>query len=884
MGISWSPRVNRQMILSALLCCVALLALCAAVSAKTGSTIYTPDRVANARRNIERYEWAKHMRNGAVGTANTYAGQSDDWLWNLATPQSIPRGTQVSRDKGCPKCGKEIERFGRWPWKVDVFGQPWKITCPSCDSVFPTNDFGKFYESGKDKNGVFKPELADRSLLFNSKHTDPKDPLHTYGVDDGIGWKDEKGDTYRFIGFYGHYGAWTHVTAALTHFRDAYVYTGDPVYARKAGMLLYRVAQFYPEMDWNYWHRLGFNNSDGGSGKGKVYGRIWETGVARSLILAYDGVYPGLDDPELLKYLSAKEGKPVDAAAVRSLIEDNIIHVVHDGILEGRVSGNEGMHQAAMATAAVVLDEPGTTEKWIEWLFADGDVNRGNPNGGNIRQLFATKVDDDGMGFEVSPMYNSLWRQLFKIVSEILEVYPKYHGPRITDYPKYKKMFEAPVRLICCDKYVPNIGDCGKAGHPALTGVNVRDLVYAYSTFKDPVFAQMADFVARLQSTETHGDIFDLEPQTDLDSIREVVRKHGPYVPKTDNMPGYGLAVLRSGTGENQRALTLYYGRNTGHGHKDTLNIDLFGQGLNLMPDLGYPEHATVWPSRYEWSSNTISHNTVVVDRKKQADQFSGTARFVEQGDGVSAAEVYASDVYPQTSLYQRTTAMVDASETDFYVVDIFRVKGGKEHHYSLHGPEGEVETEGLEMIAQKKGTLMGEDIEYAAKIGDGSDYWKTASGFQYLYDVRRDKRPSPHPSVTWKCKDTWNALPEPKDIRMRVNILNPPGEVILAHGDPPQNKEGVARRLTYMLQTGEGPSSTFANVIEPYCGERVIRSIERKDDGDTVVLKITLDSGRIDYIKSSMSPQPLQSANVKARFAAVSVENGKTSVKLAVE
>jgi len=869
---------------------LAAISLCAAVSAKTGSTIYTPERVANARRNIARYDWAKQQRDNTVNTADAYVRQTDDWLWNLVTPQSIPRGTQVSIPRGCPKCGKAIERFGRWPWKVDVFKRPWKIECPSCGAVFPTNDFGKFYESGKDEHGIFRPERADRSLLYNTDHPDPADPLHTYGVDDGLGWKNEKGDVYRFVGYCGHYGAWTHVLSALTHLRDAYVYTGEPIYARKAGIVLYRAAQFYPDMDWAYWNKLGFNNSDGGSGKGKVYGRIWETGVARTLMLAYDGVYSGLDDPELLKYLSAKEGKPIDAAGVRAMVENNIIRVVHDGVLAGRISGNEGMHQSTMATAAVVLDEPGTSEKWLSWLFADGDVNHGNPNGGNIKRLFAEKVDDDGMGGEASPMYNSIWRQLFKVISEVLELYPKYDGPKITDFPKYKKMFEAPVRLICCDRYVPNIGDCGKTGFPALTGANLDGLVYAYETFKDPIFAQMADYVARLKSTETRGDILDPNPEDQLNAIRAVVKEKGPYIPKTDHLPAYGLAILRSGTGENQRALTLYYGRNMGHGHKDTLNIDLFGYGLDLMPDIGYPEHASVWPARYEWTSNTISHNTVTVDHRKQAESFSGKARFVKQGDGVSAAEVYAGKVYPQTTLYQRTTAMVDASDADFYVVDIFRVKGGKECHYSLHGPEGDVETEGLNMVDQGKGTLAGENVDYAAKVGDGRDYWKTASGFQYLYDVRRDKHPAGYPAVIWKCVDTWHVTPYQGgakggcDIRLRVNMVNPPGEVILAHGDPPQNKQGNPRRLTYLLETHTGGQSTFVNVIEPYSGERAIKSIERTDKGDTVTLKITLVSGRVDYIVSSTSPQAVRAGglSIKARFAVISRANGKATLRLA--
>ena len=143
----------------------------------------------------------------------------------------------------------------------------------------------------------------------------------------------------------------------------------------------------------------------------------------------------------------------------------------------------------------------------------------------------------------------------------------------------------------------------------------------------------------------------------------------------------------------------------------------------------------------------------------------------------------------------------------------------------------------------------------------------------------------APGPSLTWKVKDTWGVHPKPIDVRLRVNMVNPPGEVIVADGDPPQNKPGVPRRLTYLLQSHQGDSTTFVNVIEPYSGERVIKNIERTDRGDTVTLRITLASGRVDYITSSNSLQPIPSAgSAKARFAAVTEENGKRQTKLLVE
>lgn len=829
-----------------------LVALTVSASAKTGSVLYPPERVENARRNIERYDWARATRDHVVAAADRFARQSDDFLWELVTPPDIPRGTQVNVARGCPKCGKEIERFGTYPWKVDVFNKPWKIECPSCGESYPKNDFAKFYESGKDEHGVFRYERADRSLLFNADHPDPADPLHGYCVDDTLGWEDSDGTTFRFIGYYGHYGTWAAVLGALRQFEDAYVYTGDPVYARKAGLILYRIAQFYPEMDWMKWHKLGFANSHGGTGEGKVYGRIWEMNVANGTISAYDAIYLALDDPHLLDYISRKTGKPVDAAGLRSLIERNIVQEVHDAILGYRIAGNEGMHQSSMALAAVVMDTPGLTEKWLDWIFAPGDLHRGDPGGGNIARLFEQKIDDDGMGNEGSPIYNGLWRKTFRNIADAMDRYPSYKGPRITDFPKYRKMYESAVRLICLDRYIPHIGDCAKTGDPGTGGITVGELVYAYQTFGDPLFAQMAFYLNGNRIEGIRGGIFDADPMAVARDIEEVVREHGPYVPSTEELPFYGLAVLRGGSGERARALTLYHGRNTGHAHRDTLNIELFGLGVNLMPDLGYPEHATVWAPRSEWTSNTISHNTVVVDRMKQRDHRLGKVNFLKQGSGAAAVEVRADEPYPQTSLYQRTMAMVDISDEDFYLVDIFRVRGGREHHYSLHGPEGTMETEGLNLVAQEKGTLAGEDIPYGADLGGRESRWADASGFQYLYDIRRDTCPGPCPGISWAVKDTWRVFAEPRDISLRMNLVSPPGEVILGHGDPSQNKEGNPRRLTYVILPNEGGESTFVTVIEPYSGSRTIKSISRGGRGGTVTLEIRLASGRVDYIFST--------------------------------
>ena len=48
-----------------------------------------------------------------------------------------------------------------------------------------------------------------------------------------------------------------------------------------------------------------------------------------------------------------------------------------------------------------------------------------------------------------------------------------------------------------------------------------------------------------------------------------------------------------------------------GHRQNDNLTLGLFARGVDLLPDLGYPE---LWEYRWQWDSNSLTHNTVTVD------------------------------------------------------------------------------------------------------------------------------------------------------------------------------------------------------------------------------------------------------------------------------
>ncbi|MEF3301966.1 heparinase II/III domain-containing protein [Paenibacillus sp. GYB003] len=860
---------------------------------KTRATYYRADKVAAARHNAQTYAWAVRLREEAEAKAGRYLTAGLDALWEAVPAQTLPRSYGVNQQLGSPVTGKEIDRFGNYPYKGDALREPWKIVDPSSGYTFPTNEFGAYYKSGLDARGVFRPELADRSLLVNTLYPERG---ASWGVDDGFGWVNENGEVYTFVAYYLHwfvwYGAGGLVEDALRSFRDAYLYTGDMKYALPGIVLLDRVADLYPDMDISAYDRNRFLNSDGRKNTGKVVGSIWETSLVKVFVSAFDAFFPAMDDPAVVEYLSGRARKhglsnPKSSGAhIRCNVEEGIVRQIYPAVRAAQICGNDGMHQSALAMAAVVYDSLPETKQWLDFVFQTGGL-AANPyrvTGGNVLNSLVSQVDRDGHGNEASPGYNSLWLANHRLTADILDGYDLYPDADLYANPKFRKMFAAYYPLLLSESYTVNVGDTAAAGNPYVQ-VKLEDMVKAFDKFGDPIYAQVAFFLNGNRTDGLHLDIFSHEPQRIADRIGGIVAERGPLRLESVNLSGYGFAALRDGRSSDRtlRDFWMYYGRNTGHGHRDTLNVGLHAFGLDLSPDLGYPEYADVFDMhRAQWVVNTISHNTVVVDRRKQEAQWVAEPRHFDGGGFVQLIDVEAPKAYPQTSLYRRTTAMIRADGTNSYAVDLFRVKGGTEHHFSFHGAEGEVETEGLELVPQETGTYAGADVAYAQRTDDKDGPGYAGSGFHYLRNVARAVNPENSFSADWNVKDTWNVYGRgagaETDVHVRLTMLGRMNEVALADGVPPQNKPGNPKTLRYLIahRRGTDLDSLFASVIEPYKGSRFIASIESVDirSGDALVtgneataIKVTLVDGRTDYIVHALDPDIVYTVGDKLQF-----------------
>ncbi|HZT43796.1 MAG TPA: heparinase II/III family protein [Chthonomonadaceae bacterium] len=839
---------------------------------KAASLTTTAADRANAVRNAGRFAWAAAERDAAQEAAAPWRLLDEDTLWALIPGQELPRSIHIVNVYGtdkialCPNCQDGIIPYGNYPWLTDVFRCPWKIECPHCHEVFPKNDFGAYYRSALDAQGLFRRSQGDARLLFNMDHPDPADPLHTHWVDDGYGWRDADGQRWDFIAVYAQWGLWAQIKAGIEALARAYTLTGDPDDAHRCGMLLARLADVYPEMDWWPLYQQGFSHSDGGCGRGRVEGCIWECANGKSWSLAYDRIFDALiKDTGLACFVDERhaQAKLPSLPTPRRLcehIERGLIEEIVAGVKDGRLRGNPGMHQAALIAAALALDRPEETPGLIDWAFAPGSRapdpdrrGRDGVTGGDLEDVLVSRMDRDGLGDEGAPGYAALWGASLLEIADILENNSRYRSHSLyRDYPKFRQIFHAGRRWTCLDAATPPIGDSGSTGAWNIVGPDAAALLRAFAVYRDPDLARHAVRLLDNRLEEIHGSIFDSDPAALRRHVDSLV--HG-YPPPFESrlMDGFGLAILQAPYRKHGRAVWLYFGRNTGHGHLDRLNLGLYAENIDMLPDLGYPEYASGRPRDLAWTRNNAAHNVPIVDGAAQLPSYTGHVRAFEPEGKVRLVEVESDGIYAGASQTRRTVWMVDVDTRRSYVVDIVRLRGGAEHMLGWHGPSDTVTTDGLTWNKQKSGSFAGPGVPPEMLAPD----WKDHAGFSFLYNVARDSRPPASFCVDYRAEDGRGRIAPGHEPHLRLHLLTALQEAAIADGDPPQNRQGAPRRLKYLLLTRRGVAleSVFVTVLEPYDREPFLRSarlVPAHSDtpgADPVAVEIVTADGRVDTL-----------------------------------
>ena len=330
----------------------------------------------------------------------------------------------------------------------------------------------------------------------------------------------------------------------------------------------------------------------------------------------------------------------------------------------------------------------------------------------------------------------------------------------------------------------------------------------------------------------------------------------------------------------------------------------LFAKGREMVCDLGYSGARSMTWRTYA----SVLHNTVVVDRQDQspsdkgffregmwvetkpsnyeegarnAEHFGNLILYEPNHDRVQVVEAEGQDFYRHrgVKIYRRLLAAIALSERDFYVVDIFRVRGGEFHDWALHGDADHEQSAVSNLALQPhRGTLF----EFDKTRGEEDD-----KPYQDISEIRVCRTNEPW-WVDFRYLDDSR-------IGLRTTMSGNSGtEVVLGRAFSMRRaRENDAEAEKYTMpivlarRRGKDLSSTFAAVHEPYRGWPVIDVLQRLEfhpGGEFAVALAVRIGDRIDYVLSTNDEPPYPLRQVwgskrimfRGRFGIVSTHKGK--------
>ncbi len=787
------------------------------VSPKQGSTTYTAAARANAAANAGKYEWARKSIEAAVEAAGPWVETDDEALWRMVISPKLKRAIMVNVNKGCPNCGMAMYgELGPRPyaWLGSVEGNPWKVQCPNCKELFPKNDFGKFYESAIDpKTGLYDPALGDRGLLFNTDHPDPNDPLHTKWIDDGDGHVRDSADLVErdfFIAYHAYAGRCRRMGAAIVSLANAYALTSKPIYAHKCAVLLDRLADVYPDYDGA--NEQLFNNVWGRYSDGILGPNYWEGGSWTQRAIDYDKVFDGIGEmPETLAFIQAKARefqvprRKDSIADVRASIEDRIL--IDPQNHHNKIWMNGTVTEMCIAKVDLILRGRAALNDF---------VTRHMPAIAPPEHL-----NDDGSGNERSTGYDSgAFGQFCQLLEELAAMDRRVAQAALDGYPRFRACFDFWPDIWCLEQFIPQIGDTGEPG--ATSGLQGSPGAYLalFDLTGEARYAQIALRIAG-DPEKLPRNIFAEDPEALVERAVRAAEAAGPWRTPSVVKRDYGLGILRSGRGDGQHALWFYYSPKPGtssHSHFDALTLGLYAFGQSLICEQGYPLYTGGWPARWAWTSNTRSHATVIVNDDCQKHCDAGRLLTFHGAHGVQVVAAETPCVYDGVSRYRRTIVAMEVSPDHTFYVDVFRVRGGRSHNYTIPMFYGESTADGL-------------TLEPHADLYDG-----------YVTHVR-----SAPAAADWfidtATRAEWKGEPA---AHLRVHGGASDATVMLAQGESRWGRDDP-RRLPYLIVRREAGDanldSTFVTVIEAYRDKPFldVHPLSAESGPDKVEIAVTL-------------------------------------------
>jgi hypothetical protein len=502
------------------------------------------------------------------------------------------------------------------------------------------------------------------------------------------------------------------LTGAVEELGLAYAFTGDVAYAEKAREILLAYGEKY--------RTFPLHNSRGheSNSAGRLYAQTLDEavdiiGVAWGYdLLLPSGVFSGSD---------------------REIIEDGYLRAVAETIRrnDAGISNWQSWHNAGLAAIGFCLRDSDLAS-----LAIDG-------RHGLAFQL-QNSILPDGFWYEGTAAYH-----FYALNALRWTVEAAYHsGIDFYDSAAYKSLYDAPLLYVFPDLTFPAVNDSDVF---SLTG---RDELYeiAYARFGDENYVSVASPGHRSSIEALMWGVDELPAAP-------------PLRLPSHTFEGLGATILRGGQGEAQTYAHLDWGpHGGGHGHPDKLALILYAMGRELAPDPGRLAYGA--SLQRSWYTQTVAHNTVVIDERSQRPA-TGDLLLFHDGEVARIARAECDTAYDGIML-RRTVILADD-----YLLDVYDYEADEEHT--------------ADFVYHNVGehTSLLETTPLDGPLGEGH-------GYQHITDVRATDG-----------ADTWQtdfSVPETGSVRLTM-LGEPDTEVFLGTGMTGRGTEPcpavVARRQT---------------------------------------------------------------------------------------
>ncbi len=803
-------------------------------------TLYKGSDLENARENVRRHAWAKRVVDG--------------WRRSSARILSCDRATIDSMigeltpwttyGNNCPVCvGKKssMGEVGLYRWSVD---RPDEVSCKYCGTVYPHPDYP---ETGRLECTRMGQTFTYYETAEERAHPEDRSGRYAYR------WASWPVHT-SWSGLIRYYRANWCIRQVPT-LAKLYALTGELAYAERCIWVMDRLARVYP--GWLYHSYNGTFADCPPAEAAREMGRHPRAGrFPKDVIINPCGLHQEKDYAylnagfwgagrfgtgteecstildvtvayDLIRGARRPDGTPLlDAATEKRLVEDLILAGCADRENWAEINNKAGPNRALSAAVGILFGRPEGARRALE----------------GFERLLAECFHSDGFCRE-SPSYSSMHLSLMADIPIVLRGYSDpagytpAQGKRFDDFnpfqhvERYRLALESMVRMTAPSRRPPVLGDTH--WQSGLSAYHAEVLTYWY----DRDYAPLLQRVLGAPLEETGGEYALWFRPADLEATTEAAL---PL--HTEWFPDWRVGVLRGPDPQGSMALYLNGYGHHGHRHDDTLGLILYSFGQERVSDRGY-----IWDDpRNAWTKSTESHNLVVVDGQNQGRK-GREARLLLFGSTPMAQVIEAeAKAYEQCDLYRRACVLVPLAGEACYVLDVFRVRGGRRHSYGL----------------QCNGTLAGVT---------GVDLAPLERQHPWLKAFR-----SGVPAGPWQA--TWSE----DAVETTLHLLSPGDRAVVADAPGWRSCKGTDLNAAPIQQAflereaaGEGPlESCFVAVIASrQAGGKPLQSVRLlpSEPAGSVAVEVVSDAGT-DVLLMSPDGTPCRSGDValEGRFGMV--------------